>query len=115
MAQNTILLKRSALQGKVPDTGSLQLGEVAINTYDGKAYIKRSGSVESIQEFILTNTLNTGSINLLGSQSITGSLNVSNGITGSLFGTASFAISASHAPNALTSSYALSSSYAATA
>ena len=34
----TIVLKRSALPGKVPDTGSLNLGEIAINTYDGKVY-----------------------------------------------------------------------------
>lgn len=63
MAQN-IQLKRSALPGKVPDTGSLNLGELAVNTYDGKVFIKRSGSVESIQELITTNATNTGSITL---------------------------------------------------
>ena len=30
-----VQLKRSALSGKVPDTGSLNLGELAVNTYDG--------------------------------------------------------------------------------
>ena len=63
MAQN-IQLKRSALPGKVPDTGSLNLGEIAINTYDGKVFLKKSGSVESIQELVTTNTTNTGSITL---------------------------------------------------
>ena len=41
MAQ-TIKLKRSATPGSVPSTSSLSLGEVAINTYDGKMYIKKS-------------------------------------------------------------------------
>lgn len=63
MSQN-IVLKRSALAGKVPDTGSLNLGEIAINTYDGKVFLKRSGSIESIQEVITTNVINTGSITL---------------------------------------------------
>jgi hypothetical protein len=63
MAQN-IILKRSALPGKVPTTTSLNIGEVAVNTYDGKLFIKRSGSVESIEEVITTNTINTGSITL---------------------------------------------------
>ena len=58
----TIVLKRSALPGKVPDTGSLNLGEIAINTYDGKVYLKRSGSIESIQTVLTTNSTTTGSI-----------------------------------------------------
>ena len=60
----TIVLKRSALPGKVPDTGSLNLGEIAINTYDGKVFLKRSGSVESIQSLITTDSITTGSITL---------------------------------------------------
>jgi hypothetical protein len=63
MAQS-IILKRSALQGKVPTTSSLSLGEIAINTYDGKLYLNRSGSTQSIQEIITTNVVNTGSITL---------------------------------------------------
>ena len=63
MAQS-IILKRSALQGKVPTTSSLSLGEIAINTYDGKIYLNRSGSAQSIQEIVTTNVVNTGSITL---------------------------------------------------
>ena len=63
MAQN-IQLKRSALSGKVPDTGSLNLGEIAINTYDGKLYFKKSGSLQSIESIVTTNSINTGSITL---------------------------------------------------
>lgn len=46
---NTIKIKRSAVQGKVPTTGDLQLGELAVNTYDGKLYTKKSvGGIETI-------------------------------------------------------------------
>jgi hypothetical protein len=63
MAQN-IILKRSGLAGKVPDTGSLNLGEVAINTYDGRLFFKKSGSVEVIEHILTTNSTTTGSITL---------------------------------------------------
>ena len=54
MAQ-TIKLKRSANstltsgQG-IPTTSNLELGEVAINTYHGKMYIKKNDGSESIVE-----------------------------------------------------------------
>ena len=63
MAQS-IILKRSALPGKVPDTNSLNIGEIAINTYDGKVFMKRSGSVESIESLVATNSITSGSITL---------------------------------------------------
>lgn len=48
MAQ-TVKLKRSATPSKVPATTDLALGELAINTYDGKLYLKKSVSgTESI-------------------------------------------------------------------
>ena len=47
----TVQLKRSATAGAIPSTSDLSLGELAINTYDGKAYIKKSvGGTESIVE-----------------------------------------------------------------
>jgi len=50
MAQ-TIKLRRSSSSGAVPTTSQLALGEVAINTYDGKVYIKKDVSgTESIVE-----------------------------------------------------------------
>lgn len=79
MAQN-IQLKRSALSGKVPDTGSLTLGELAINTYDGKIFFKKSGSIESIESIVTTNSTTTGSITLLGTGSFS-SLKVNNTLT----------------------------------
>lgn len=79
MAQN-ILLKRSSVTGKTPSTGSLQLGELAINTYDGKIHFKKSGSVESIQSIVTTDCQTTGSITLTGSGSFS-SLKVNNTLT----------------------------------
>lgn len=48
---NTIKLKSSAVAGKIPTTSDLQLRELAVNTTDGKLYLKKSVSgVESIVE-----------------------------------------------------------------
>jgi len=49
MAQ-TIKLKRSSTEGAIPSTSSLALGEVAINTYDGKMYIKKNDGSDSVVE-----------------------------------------------------------------
>jgi hypothetical protein len=38
----SIKVKRSAVAGRVPATTDLELGEIAINTYDGVAYIKKN-------------------------------------------------------------------------
>jgi len=47
-----IKLRRSAVPGKQPNTSQLELGEVAINTYDGKIFIKKDvGGTEAIVEF----------------------------------------------------------------
>ena len=40
----TIKVKRSAVAGRIPATTDLELGEIAINTYDGVAYIKKNVS-----------------------------------------------------------------------
>jgi len=47
-----IKLRRSAVAGRVPTTSQLELGELAINTADGKIFIKQDvGGTESIVEF----------------------------------------------------------------
>lgn len=47
---NTIKIKRSAVASKVPLTTDLELGELAINTYDGKLYTKKDNGTASIVE-----------------------------------------------------------------
>ena len=68
MAQK-ILQKRSLIAGKVPDTGSLLIGELGVNVYDGKVYLHKSGSSQSIQTLVTTNSITTGSITLTGTGS----------------------------------------------
>ena len=43
-AANIVKFKRSAVAGKVPATTDLALGELALNTYDGRIYLKKSVS-----------------------------------------------------------------------
>lgn len=46
-----VQLKRSAVPGAIPTVGQLALGELAINTTDGKVYIKKNVSgTESVIE-----------------------------------------------------------------
>lgn len=47
---NVIKLRRSAVQGNTPTTAQLALGEIAINTYDGKLFLKKDDGAESIVE-----------------------------------------------------------------
>ena len=63
----TVKLRRSAVSGRVPINSQLQLGELSVNTADGKLFFAKSGSLgPSIEEIITTNTQNTGSIDLVG-------------------------------------------------
>lgn len=62
----TILVKRSNVASKIPLVGDLQLGEIAVNTYDGKMYIKRfDGVTETIvdvtgaQQYVASDTAPT--------------------------------------------------------
>jgi hypothetical protein len=49
MSNTTFRLKRSAVAGRIPTTDQLELGEVAINTYDGLMFIKKNvNGTESI-------------------------------------------------------------------
>jgi hypothetical protein len=47
---NKIQVKRSSVPSKVPTTSDIDLGEIAINTYDGKMYIKKDDGTASVVE-----------------------------------------------------------------
>jgi hypothetical protein len=82
-----VKLRRSAVAGKIPTNAQLELGELSINTTDGKLYFAKSGSLNaSIEEILTTNAQNTGSLNLSGSFNLIGteSITGSTKITGSL-------------------------------
>ena len=66
MAQ-TIHLKRSSTQHKVPSTGNLALGELAINTYDGRVFFKKNDGSDSVEHIVTTDSITTGSVSIIGS------------------------------------------------
>ena len=76
MAQ-VLKLKRTAVQGKSPTTDTLELGELAINTYDGKLYFEKDNGIPSVQSIVVTDALISGSINIGGA--ITASYFIGNG------------------------------------
>ena len=47
---NSIKVKRSATPSAIPTTVQLELGELAINTYDGKIFIKKDNGTASVIE-----------------------------------------------------------------
>lgn len=55
MAQ-TIKLKRSATANSVPTTAQLELGELAINTNDGRAFLKKDDGSTSTYELVRSTT-----------------------------------------------------------
>ena len=63
---NTIKLKRSDSSGNVPDAGSLSLGELAVNTFDGKLFFKKNNGSISLETIVTTNTQITGSLEMTG-------------------------------------------------
>lgn len=84
---STVKLKRSAVSGKIPLTTDLQLGEIAINTYDGKLYLKKDDGVESIVDVTAptldivtgagastTNAITIGDLTTNGNISVTGTV-----------------------------------------
>ena len=65
MAQ-TVKLKRSSTANKVPTTSNLELGELAMNTVDGKVYFEKNDGSPSVQTILTTDSQTTGSIDLTG-------------------------------------------------
>lgn len=68
MAQ-IIRLKRSNTSGSKPTISDIETGEIALNVYDGKAFLRKSGSVDEVVELVSTNTQTaiSGNVNLDGS------------------------------------------------
>lgn len=72
MAVNEIKLKRSNVESKVPTVSDLTLGELAVNTFDGKLFFKKNNGSDSLESIVTTNAQITGSVELTGA--ITSSL-----------------------------------------
>jgi hypothetical protein len=105
-----IELKRSAVPGKIPTTSSLELGEVAINTYDGKLFYKQDISgTESIVEVATI----SGSILSASYADNAGHANTATSSSYALVATsASYAVLSTSASHALNADDAISASYA---
>lgn len=54
---NKIIIKRTGTQGRVPATGDLDLGELAINTYGGRLYAKKNDGSASIVDLTENDTV----------------------------------------------------------
>ena len=65
MAQ-TVKLKRSSVASKVPTASDLELGELAMNTVDGKVYFEKNDGSPSVQTILTTDSQTTGSVELTG-------------------------------------------------
>ena len=63
---NRIKLKRSSTVSRVPQIADLTLGELAINTFDGKLFFKKNNGSDSIESIVTTNAQITGSVELTG-------------------------------------------------
>jgi hypothetical protein len=79
MAQ-VVKLKRTSVQGRIPSIANLELGELAINTHDGRLFFQKDDGTLSIQEILTTNSQNSGSFNLTGAISAS-SLSISGDTT----------------------------------
>lgn len=67
MAENRIKLKRTGTAAKVPNISDLRLGELAINTFDGKLFFLKNDGSDSLESIVTTNAEITGSVILNGS------------------------------------------------
>lgn len=54
MAQ-IVKLKRTSISGKVPTVSNIELGELAMNTYDGRIFFEKNDGSATVQEILTTN------------------------------------------------------------
>lgn len=78
----TVQLKRSSVASKVPTTSDLALGELALNTYDGRLFFKKDPGTASIVTVATTDDTQTLTNKTLSAATLTGSLTAGGG-TGS--------------------------------
>ena len=81
MAQK-ILLKRSGVSGSIPTTANIDLGELALNTYDGKAFMHKSGSTDEVVQFVVAGSQTSGSISITGNVTAANFIGSGQGLTG---------------------------------
>jgi hypothetical protein len=77
---NLIKLKRSSTSGNNPTTSNLELGELAINTYDGNLFFKKDSGTASIVAVTTLDGAQTLTNKTLASPVITGTLTAGGGV-----------------------------------
>ncbi len=77
---NTIRVKRSSIGGKVPTTSQLSLGELAVNTTDGKLYTRKE--VSGVASVIEIGSGGGGGAILQSQQIINANLTLNSGYNG---------------------------------
>ena len=78
---NIVILKRSAVPGKIPLTTDIALGEIAINTYNGNLFFKKDdGITESIVTVATSAGTQTLSNKTLSAATLTGTLTAGGGV-----------------------------------
>ena len=82
---NKIRLKRSGVEGKVPVVGNLSLGELAVNTFDGKLFFKKNDGSDSLESIVTTNAQITGSLEMTGAVTSSLALITNASASGNLF------------------------------
>ena len=79
---NTVKIKQSAVPSRVPTTSDLALGELGVNTYDGKLYTRKDSGTASIIEIGASSASSTPIIENLQTVSTSKTLTAaSNGIS----------------------------------
>ena len=89
MAAPTIKIKRSAVSGNAPTTAQLELGELALNTYDGKLFTEiNTGSPSIVEIGSNLSTLSVsgaaafaGAVDIAGATGISGATTFNNDVT----------------------------------
>jgi len=82
---NRIKLKRSGVEGNVPVVGNLSLGELAVNTFDGKLFFKKNDGSDSLESIVTTNAQITGSLEMTGAVTSSLTLITNQSPTGNIF------------------------------
>ena len=82
---NKIRLKRSGVEGKVPVVENLSLGELAVNTFDGKLFFKKNDGSDSLESIVTTNAQITGSLEMTGAVTSSLALITNASASGNLF------------------------------
>lgn len=71
---NVVKLKRSAVTGNSPSTSQLELGEVALNTFDGNLFFKKDNGTESIVSVVTVDGTQTLTNKTIDDLSLTGTV-----------------------------------------